>query len=75
MGSRSGDRTSLPWHMTALGTVGVAFPGDPRARGTWSGTPAGIASGLSALGYEVARIDARPPRALDLLAFNAVALA
>jgi glycosyltransferase involved in cell wall biosynthesis len=61
--------------MTVLGTVGVAFPGDPSARGTWSGTPAGIAAGLAGLGYAVERIDARPPRALDLLAFNAVALA
>ena len=50
--------------MTALGTVGVAFPGDPRARGTWSGTPAGIADGLTQLGWSVHRIDARPPRAL-----------
>jgi glycosyltransferase involved in cell wall biosynthesis len=60
--------------MTALGTVGVAFPGDPRARGTWSGTPAGIADGLTQLGWSVRRIDARPPRALDLIAFNAVTL-
>jgi glycosyltransferase involved in cell wall biosynthesis len=60
--------------MTALGTVGVVFPGDPHARGTWSGTPAGIAQGLDDLGFAVRRIDARPPRALDALAFNAVAL-
>ncbi len=53
--------------MTALGTVGVVFPGDPRARGTWSGTPAGIAQGLGDLGFTVRRIDARPPRALDAL--------
>src|SRR4051794_4381056 len=67
--------TSLTGHMTSLGTVGIAFPGDPRARGTWSGTPAGIAEGLSALGYAVVRLDARPPRVLDMVAFNATALA
>jgi glycosyltransferase involved in cell wall biosynthesis len=60
--------------MTALGTVGIVFPGDPRARGTWSGTPAGLAQGFGELGFTVRRIDARPPRALDALAFNAVAL-
>jgi glycosyltransferase involved in cell wall biosynthesis len=56
-------------------TIGIVFPGDPQARGTWSGTPAGIAGGLEELGYAVRRIDARPARALDLVAFNAVALA
>jgi glycosyltransferase involved in cell wall biosynthesis len=61
--------------MSALGTVGIVFPGDPRARSTWSGTPAGLASGLTELGFAVRRIDARPARALDLVAFNAVALA
>src|SRR3954470_14440672 len=67
--------TSLTGHMTALGTVGVAFPGDPRARGTWSGTPAGLAGGLGQLGYTVLRLDARPPRFVDALAFNVTALA
>jgi glycosyltransferase involved in cell wall biosynthesis len=61
--------------MSALGSVGIVFPGDPKARGTWSGTPAGLAAGLTELGFEVRRIDARPARALDLAAFNAVALA
>jgi glycosyltransferase involved in cell wall biosynthesis len=61
--------------MTGLGSVGVVFPGDPRARGTWSGTPAGIAQGLTELGFSVQRIDARPPRWLDAIAFNAIAVA
>jgi glycosyltransferase involved in cell wall biosynthesis len=61
--------------MTSLGTIGVAFPGDPQARGTWSGTPAGLAAGLADLGFAVRRIDARPARLLDTLAFNAVAAA
>jgi glycosyltransferase involved in cell wall biosynthesis len=61
--------------MADLGTIGILFPGDPDARGTWSGTPAGIAGGLEELGYGVRRIDARPARAVDQLAFNAVALA
>ncbi|HMJ33997.1 MAG TPA: glycosyltransferase family 4 protein [Baekduia sp.] len=61
--------------MTASTTVGIVFPGDSDARGTWSGTPAGIASGLAELGLEVRRIDARLPRAVDAVTFNAVALA
>jgi glycosyltransferase involved in cell wall biosynthesis len=55
--------------------IAVVFPGDAQARGTWSGTPAGIASGFSELGFDVVRVDARPPRALNAATFNAVALA
>ncbi|MCW3001756.1 MAG: hypothetical protein JWQ20_1054 [Conexibacter sp.] len=60
--------------MAAPGTVGIVFPGDPRARNTWSGTPAGLAQGFSALGFAVQRVDARPSRVVDAVAFNAVAL-
>jgi hypothetical protein len=58
-----------------MATVGILFPGDPDARGTWSGTPAGLAGGLEELGHVVRRIDARAPWLLDRVAFNAVALA
>jgi hypothetical protein len=60
--------------MSSLGAIGVAFPGDPHARGTWSGTPAGLAGGLEDLGFDVVRIDARPPRAVNAIAFNTLAL-
>jgi len=61
-------------HKGEKGRVAIVFPGDAQARGTWSGTPAGIASGFSDLGFDVVRVDARPPRALDAATFNAVAL-
>ncbi|MGH2865269.1 MAG: glycosyltransferase family 4 protein [Solirubrobacteraceae bacterium] len=41
--------------MTA--TVGVMFPGDPTARGRWSGTSSGVVSGLEELGIEVLPIN------------------
>jgi glycosyltransferase involved in cell wall biosynthesis len=61
--------------MSTLGSIAIAFPGDASARGTWSGTPAGLAGGFEELGFAVTRIDARPPRPIDAMAFNAVALA
>jgi hypothetical protein len=42
--------------------VVLAATGDPLAAATWSGTPAGIARGLRALGVAVAGVDATPPR-------------
>lgn len=61
--------------MTALGRIAVVFPGDARARGTWSGTPAGLASGFEDLGFDVVRVDARPSRVLNAATFNASAVA
>jgi glycosyltransferase involved in cell wall biosynthesis len=58
-----------------MGRIAVVFPGDAQARGTWSGTPAGLASGFASLGYDVVRVDARPPGVLNTATFNAVAIA
>jgi glycosyltransferase involved in cell wall biosynthesis len=55
-------------------TIAVVFPGDARARGTWSGTPAGIAEGLAELGHRVLRVDARAPAPLERTVLGAVAL-
>lgn len=41
--------------------IGVAFPGDARQRDHWSGSPAGLATGLEALGAEVVGIRAELP--------------
>jgi glycosyltransferase involved in cell wall biosynthesis len=61
--------------MAGTRTIGIVFPGDARARGTWSGTPAGIAGGLEALGFAVRRLDARPSPLANRLSFNLVAAA
>jgi glycosyltransferase involved in cell wall biosynthesis len=61
--------------MREMGRIAIVFPGDAQARGTWSGTPAGLASGFTELGFDVVRVDARPPGALNAATFNAVALA
>ena len=53
-------------------TIGIVFPGDPDARGTWSGTPAGLADGFAVLGCRVTRIDARAPRPLETAALGAL---
>ena len=42
--------------------IGVMFPGDPTAPGTWSGTPSGIIRGLEELGVEVHGINVDAPR-------------
>ena len=54
----SGDNIALP--MPA--TIGVMFPGDPTARGRWSGTSSGVVGGLQELGIEVhaVTVDASP---------------
>jgi glycosyltransferase involved in cell wall biosynthesis len=54
--------------------VGVVFPGDTRTRATWSGSPAGIASGLAAAGVGVQHLSAHPPLAIDFVAKNTLAL-
>lgn len=55
--------------------IGIVFPGDPHARGTWSGTPGGLAGGFAELGCDVRRIDARPPRLLETAALGALTAA
>jgi len=55
--------------------VGVVFPGrDPRQQGTWSGTPAGIISGLEQVGVEPVPLAVGPPRTVGAAASNVVAL-
>jgi glycosyltransferase involved in cell wall biosynthesis len=55
-------------------TVGVVFPGDPAAPGTWSGTPSGVITGLRALGAEPRALTAAPARRRHAIVHNAVAL-
>ena len=54
--------------------IGFAYPGDPLAAGTWSGTPAGLIAGLRELQVDVAPIVADPSRLTRTLAVNALAL-
>ena len=54
--------------------VVLAATGDPLAAATWSGTPAGVARGLRALGAAVAGVDATPPRGVREAALAASAL-
>jgi len=61
--------------MSQIGRIAIVFPGDANARGTWSGTPAGLAGGFAELGFDIVRVDARPPRTVDAATFNAIALA
>jgi glycosyltransferase involved in cell wall biosynthesis len=56
----SGQRSGPP-------RIAVVVHGDPLNPRTWSGSPAGICSGLTAWGAEVVPIDARPPGALKLV--------
>ncbi len=53
--------------------VGVAFPGDPFDRATWSGSPSGVARGLEEAGVEARALRALPPRPLELGATAALA--
>lgn len=43
--------------------IGLVFQGDPANERSWSGVPAGLASGLKDVGCEVVAIDARFPAA------------
>jgi glycogen synthase len=56
------------------GRVGVAYPGDPDAAGTWSGTPASLANAMRDLGVIVEALRAEPPRSVEWVAMNALAL-
>jgi glycosyltransferase involved in cell wall biosynthesis len=55
--------------------IGVAFPGDPSQRATWSGTPSGVMRGLSEAGVEPVAIEAQPSPVVRAVAFNAIAAA
>jgi glycosyltransferase involved in cell wall biosynthesis len=50
------------------------FPGDPRASGTWSGTPSGILAGVGAAGGRALPVNATLPRWLDRPLIASVAL-
>jgi glycosyltransferase involved in cell wall biosynthesis len=55
--------------------IGVAFPGDPSQKATWSGIPSGLIGGLEATGVEPVPIGVEPPAALLAASTNAVAAA
>jgi glycogen synthase len=44
--------------VTSPPTIAIAFPGDSRRPGQWSGIPSGLASGLEAHGVQVAHVSA-----------------
>jgi glycogen synthase len=55
--------------------IGVAFPGDPSKRATWSGTPSGVMRGLADIGVEPVAIQAEPSPLIRAAALNAVTIA
>ena len=60
--------------MRAKARIGVAFPGDPAHRATWSGTPSGVIRGLTECGAEVVPIRAEPDALVREAAHNLLAL-
>jgi glycosyltransferase involved in cell wall biosynthesis len=54
--------------------IGVAFPGDPSQKATWSGIPSGLIGGLETAGVEAVPIGIEPPPLLAA-GTNAVAAA
>ena len=52
--------------------IGVATPGDPSDRSTWSGTPSGVMRGLDELGVEAVPINVQPAAAVDKAALAAI---
>jgi glycosyltransferase involved in cell wall biosynthesis len=55
--------------------IGVAFPGDPSQKATWSGIPASLMGGLESAGVEPVPIGIEPPALLRAAGTNAVAAA
>jgi glycosyltransferase involved in cell wall biosynthesis len=53
--------------------IGVAFPGDPSRRATWSGTPSGVMRGLADAGVEPVAVNVEPRGLLRPAAFNLIA--
>lgn len=53
--------------------IGVAFPGDPSQKATWSGIPSSLMGGLETAGVEPVPIGIEPPAALLAASTNAVA--
>jgi glycosyltransferase involved in cell wall biosynthesis len=50
--------------------IGVAFPGNPCVRTTWSGTPSGIMRGLTEAGAMAIPINTEPPRVVRDITFH-----
>jgi len=55
--------------------IGVAFPGDPGQRTTWSGTPSGVMRGLAERGVEAVPIHAEPSPLVRAASINAATAA
>jgi glycosyltransferase involved in cell wall biosynthesis len=53
--------------------IGIAFPGDPSHKATWSGIPFGLTGGLEAAGIEVVPVRVEPPPLLLAAGSNAIA--
>jgi glycosyltransferase involved in cell wall biosynthesis len=53
--------------------IGIAFPGDPSHKATWSGIPFGLTGGLEAAGIEVVPVRVEPPALLLAASSNAIA--
>jgi glycogen synthase len=54
--------------------LGVAYPGDPAAAGTWSGTPASLGNALRQLGATIEPLRAEAPRPLEAVAAHVLTL-
>jgi glycosyltransferase involved in cell wall biosynthesis len=54
--------------------IGIAFPGDPSHKATWSGIPFGLTGGLEAAGIEVVPVPVEPPALLLAAGSNAIAV-
>jgi glycosyltransferase involved in cell wall biosynthesis len=54
--------------------IGIAFPGDPSHKATWSGIPSGLMGALAAAGVEAVPVRVEPPAPLLAISSNAVAL-
>ena len=68
-----GDPRRGAGRLTAVKRIGVAFPGDPSRRATWSGTPSGVMRGLAAAGAEPVAIRAEPRPLVRALGVNLIA--
>jgi glycosyltransferase involved in cell wall biosynthesis len=56
-----------------LKRIGVAFPGDPSQKATWSGIPYGVIGGIKANGAEAVPIRVEPPAPVRAASANAIA--
>jgi glycosyltransferase involved in cell wall biosynthesis len=54
--------------------IGIAFPGDPSQKATWSGIPFGLMDGLAAAGIEAVPVRVEPPAPLLAASSNAIAV-